>query len=85
VTATWTGLTSPSATDWIGLYATGAADTAYLAWIYVNCSQTAGSAKAAGACAFGIPATLTPGVYELRLLANNGYTRLATSNGLTVN
>ena len=85
VTATWSGIASPSGTDWIGLYAPGASNTAYLAWIYVSCSQTAGSAKAAGACALGIPGTLTPGACELRLFANNGYTRLTTSNGLTVN
>jgi len=84
VTATWSGIVSPSSTDWIGLYAPGAAESAYLAWIYVSCSQTAGSAKAAGACAFGIPGTLTLGAYELRLFANNSYTRLATSPALTV-
>src|SRR5712691_10194544 len=84
VTAMWSGIASPSATDWIGLYAPGAADTAYLGWIYVSCSKTAGSATAAGSCAFPIPGTVAGGTYELRLLANNGFTRLATSNALTV-
>jgi len=84
VTTTWSGIASPTATDWIGLYAPGAADTAYLAWIYVSCSHTPAGAAAAGSCAFTIPSGMAPGGYELRLLSNNGYTRLATSNGLTV-
>jgi hypothetical protein len=84
VTATWSGIASPTATDWIGLFASGAANTAYITWIYVSCSQTPGSAVAAGSCSFPIPAAVTPGTYELRLFSNNGYTRLATSNALTV-
>jgi len=62
-----------------------AADTAYLAWIYVSCSKTAGSAAAAGSCAFAIPGTVAGGTYELRLFSNNSFTKLATSNALTVN
>jgi len=84
VTATWSGITAPTSTDWIGLYTPGAADTAFLAWTYVSCTQTPGSATAAGACTFVIPSGLVPGVYELRLLANNVFTRLATSGVLTV-
>jgi hypothetical protein len=84
VTATWSGIASPTTTDWIGLYAAGAADTAYLAWIYVSCSQAPGAPKAAGSCAFAIPAGIAPGTYDLRLFASNGYTRLARSNALTV-
>jgi len=84
VTATWGGIASPTPTDWIGLFVPSAANTSYLAWIYVSCSQAAGSAMAAGSCAFTIPGAITPGTYELRLFSNNGYTRLATSNALTV-
>jgi glucose/arabinose dehydrogenase len=84
VTATWSGIASPTATDWIGLYVAGTADTSYLGWIYVSCAQTPGSAAAAGSCAFAVPSGTTPGGYELRLFANNGYTRLATSNPFTV-
>ena len=83
-TATWSGIAAPTATDWIGLYTPGAADTAFLAWVYVSCSQSPGSARAAGACAFVVPPGLVPGVYELRLLANNGFTRLSTSGALIV-
>jgi len=84
VTATWNGIAAPTSTDWIGLYTPGTADTAFLAWTYVSCTQTPGSATAAGACAFVIPPGLVPGVYELRLLANNVFTRLATSGALMV-
>jgi hypothetical protein len=80
VTATWSGITAPTPTDWIGLYAPGAADNVYLAWSYVSCSQTPGAARAASACPFVIPPGLSPGTYELRLLANNVFTRLATSS-----
>jgi hypothetical protein len=84
VTASWSGIASPTSTDWIGLYASGAADGSYLAWMYVSCSQTVGSAKASGSCAFKIPATVAAGTYQLRLFAANGYTRLATSNSFSV-
>ena len=84
VTATWSGIPAPSSTDWIGLYSPGTADTAYLAWIYVSCSKVAGSAQAQGSCPFSLPTGLTPGTYELRVLANNGYTRLGTSNSFNV-
>ena len=73
VTATWAGIASPTATDWLGLYTPGASDTAFLAWRY-----TPGTAS--GNAPFTIPSTLTLGIYELRLLSNNGFTRLATSN-----
>lgn len=77
VTATWAGIPSPSTTDWLGLYTPGGSDTAYLAWRY-----TPGTAS--GNAPFTIPSTLTPGTYELRLLSNNGFTRLATSNSFAV-
>jgi hypothetical protein len=84
LTAAWGGITAPTSLDWIGLYAPGAANTAYINWIYVSCSQIPGSARIDGSCPFVLPTSITAGTYELRLLANNGYTRLATSNALTV-
>jgi hypothetical protein len=84
VTATWSGIASPTPRDWIGLYASGAANSAYLGWMYVSCSQVAGSARASGSCSFPIPGTLAAGSYELRLFANDSSTRLATSPGFTV-
>jgi hypothetical protein len=85
LTATWTGITTPTPTDWIGLFAPGTPNTAYIDWIYVSCSQSAGSPQAFGSCPFIVPASLAPGRYELRLLANDGFTDLlATSTTLTV-
>jgi subtilisin family serine protease len=84
VTVTWDRNASPASTDWIGLYQPGAANTAYIEWIYVSCSKTPGGPQTSGSCPFVVPASLAPGVYELRLLANDGFTLLATSNGITI-
>ena len=85
VTATWSGIATPTTTDWIGLYAPGAANTAFIDWIYVSCSKTPGAAQASGSCPFVVPATVAPGTYQLRLLANDGFTTvLATSNTFSV-
>ena len=80
VTATWSGLASPAATDRIGLYVPGAANSAFLAWMYVSCSQTAGSPRASGSCPFPVPSSLPVGGYELRLVRNQTFTLLLTSN-----
>jgi RHS repeat-associated protein len=77
VTAAWSAIASPSSTDWIGIYTPGSPDQGSLAWRY-----TTGAAS--GSVPFTIPASLPIGTYELRLFANNGYTRLATSNSLVV-
>ena len=84
ITATWSGIATPTARDWIGLYTPGAANTAFIHWIYVSCSQSPGAAQASGSCPFVVPSTVAPGTYQLRLLANEGFTVLATSNNFTV-
>ena len=84
MTAAWSGIAAPTATDWIGLYTPGAANTAYLDWVYVSCTKTPGTAAAAGSCNVVVPSFVAPGTYQLRLLANDGYTSLATSNSFTV-
>ncbi len=84
VSVAWSGIPSPSSTDWIGLFLPGATDTAYISWIYVSCSSTPGAPQAAGSCPFVIPSTVPLGTYELRLLANNGFSRLATSSPVVV-
>ncbi len=84
-TVSWENIITPLSRDWIGLFATGAADADYSQWIYVSCSQTATISKGAGSCAFTIPSTTTPGQYEFRLFANNGSVKLSTSNSVTVN
>ena len=79
VTATWSGIGSPTSTDWIGLYPTGASDqyTSRISWRY-----TTGTAS--GSVPYTIPATLAPGTYELRLFTNFTYNRIGTSNTFTV-
>jgi hypothetical protein len=84
VTVSWSGIAAPTSTDWIGLYAAGTAAGTELAWIYVSCSQTPGTATASGSCAGPIPGTVAPGTYELRLFTAGTYTRLATSAPFTV-
>ena len=75
--ANWDGIVAPTATDWLGLYEPGAADTEYLTWCYTG-------GKASGRIPFELPSWLGPGIYELRLFANNGYHRLAISNTFSV-
>jgi Ca2+-binding RTX toxin-like protein len=84
VTVSWSGVSSPTTTDWIGLYHPGDASDDQLGWITTSsCTQTAGAtAKSSGSCSFKMP--LTPGTYEFRLLANDGYTVLATYGSVTV-
>jgi uncharacterized protein YegP (UPF0339 family) len=77
VTANWSGVASPTAADWIGLYAPGAPNTSYITWRY-----TTGTAS--GSVPVTVPASLAAGNYELRLFTNNGYTRIAVSNSFTV-
>jgi Calx-beta domain/Matrixin len=77
VTATWSGIATPTSGDWLGLYVPGTTNTAYLTWRY-------GTGAASDSVSFQLPAILGAGTYELRLLANKGYTALATSNVLTV-
>jgi hypothetical protein len=84
LTVAWSGIASPSATDWIGLYRPGEANRAYIEWIYVSCSQSATGPRSAGECFFAIPASLPAGTYELRLLANDNFRLLATGQPFTV-
>jgi subtilase family protein len=84
LTAAWNGIAAPTSTDWIGLFALGAANTVFVDWFYVSCSKTPGSPRASGSCPFIVPTSVAAGNYELRLLANDGFTRLATSNTFTV-
>jgi hypothetical protein len=84
VTGTWSGVTTPTATDWIGLYAVGTGNEAYLDWLYVGCTQTPTSEYPDGACQFELWNIPGPGLYELRLFAQDGFTLLAASNPFTV-
>lgn len=84
VVARWRAIPAPTSTDWIGLYLPGSSNTAFIDWIYVSCSKTAGNPDRRGSCDFPIPDSLEPGTYELRLLANDGFMRLASSDGFMV-
>lgn len=76
---TWSGVTSPSPYDWIGLYpSSGTANSADIAWRY-----TTGASS--GTVSLKVPSGTPPGTtYQIRLFRNDTYTRLATSGPLTV-
>ena len=83
MTVSWQGVVGPTASDWIGLYTPGMADTAGVLWLFdSSCTQSVGTAKASGSCSVTMP--LTAGTYEFRLFKNNGYTKLATSGQIAV-
>ena len=84
MTVNWSAVANPATRDWIGLYRVGDPDTAFVTWVYdSSCTQVAGNtAKSSGSCSF--PMTVAGGNYEFRLFSNDGFTRLATSNAVTV-
>jgi hypothetical protein len=79
VTITWSGIPAPTATDWFSLNVVNAADPYYITWSYGNSQATA-----AGSITFTLPASLSPGSYDMRLFSNNSMNRLAISNVITV-
>jgi hypothetical protein len=84
VTVSWSGVSDPSAGDWVGIFAPGAPASSYLGSFYAgSCAQTAGAAAAAsGSCTFTVPAA--PGSYELRLYASTANDLLSASGAITV-
>src|SRR5262249_23340244 len=75
--AMWSGIPAPTATDWIGLYAAGSADTNYQVRWNTN-------GRASDAILVTLPGGTSDGSYEMRLFSNNTFTRLAVSNPFTV-
>src|SRR5439155_178012 len=69
--------------DWLALYPTGTADSAYLDWFFLNGAK---SAPAAGLTTATVPFTLpnTLGTYEVRFFANNTFQRLGATPAVTV-
>src|SRR5439155_2976904 len=69
--------------DWLALYPTGAADTAFVDWFFLNGTKIP---RDSGLTAASVPFTLptTPGTYEVRFFANNTYQRLGTTPTVTV-
>jgi hypothetical protein len=75
VTVTLTGGLG-GGSDWIGLAATSAPNTSYIAYTYVG-----GGVKTR---TWTVAMPQQPGTYEFRLFLNNGFTRVATSPTVTV-
>jgi subtilisin family serine protease len=69
-------------TDWMGLFAIGAADSQALEWKYLNGTQTQPSTGISNAT-LSFTAPSTQGNYEVRLYAK-GWVRLATSATIAV-
>jgi hypothetical protein len=84
VTATWADLPTPNTYAFIGLYAVGALDAAFLEAQSLDATHTTSSAS--GSMSFPIPgAPLAPGSYELRVFHDESMAqRDATSNTFTV-
>lgn len=72
-----------NAADWIALYAAGAPDSQYLSWQYLSGSTSPPSVGLTTAT-LAVQAPVVSGSYEIRLFANNGFTRLATSGAIFV-
>ncbi len=75
------GPANPS--DWIGLFAVGASDSNPFVWVYLNGTRMAPPTGVAAAT-INLGAPSTAGSYHVRFFANNGYTRLATSQAIAV-
>jgi len=70
-------------TDWVSLSLASAADNTYLTWIYLN-GTTTSPATGVTTATLQFTAPTTPGTYNLRFFANNGFVKLATSETLAV-
>lgn len=82
VTVTVTGGPG-SPTDWLALAAEGSNDRILLDWAYLSGTQTAPQAGLTSAMvSFTLP--MAPGNYVIRLFANDGFRKVATSPTITV-
>src|SRR5581483_9763784 len=80
MTASWSGISSPTSQDWIAVFASsGVADTGTrVAWRFTN-------GAASGSLSLKMPTGTAAGTtYELRLFSNNSFTKLATSAPFSV-
>jgi glucose/arabinose dehydrogenase len=75
LTVTWTAPSGRPANDWIGLYKVGDPETSFISWQYTGGAPS-------GSTTYIAPSQ--PGQYEFRYFTNNGYSRVATSNTVTV-
>jgi hypothetical protein len=84
VTVTWSGVASPSSTDWIGIFRAGSSNMSYLSYEYDSTCHAGqiSSPRSSGSCSFKLPTQ--NGSYEFRLMANNGFTPIVTGVLVTV-
>src|SRR5258708_3901244 len=78
ISVSWSGVPTPTSTDWVGVYPSGAADQGGR----ILYQYTSGAAS--GSMNVAIPISTAGGTYEVRLFANNAYTRLAVGNSFTI-
>jgi uncharacterized protein YegP (UPF0339 family) len=69
-------------TDWVTLAKVGTPLTTYVDWLYLSGTKSLPPTGLMSAV-LQFPMPATPGHYEFRFLANNGYTLLATSPAVT--
>jgi hypothetical protein len=83
-TVTWSGVASPSPTDWVGVYVQGQSGGSFVNWFYAgSCGYTAGAAEAAsGSCSTTMPTAA--GTYDFILYTAGSFHALMTSNTVTV-
>ena len=83
ITVSWSGISNPGTTVWVGLYQPGAPDGSYSGGVYADsCTQTSnGVALASGSCSFSMPQA--PGTYEFRLYGAPGSGLLTASSAVT--
>lgn len=82
IKVTWSGRTSPSSTDWIGIYPTSMSgvpdgNPGSTTWAYTSGTETAGTPLADGTFSFTNPA-LPKGNWTAYFLADDGYQILGT-------
>ncbi len=75
LTAAWTAPSGRPATDWVGLYAAGASDAEMLDWQYTQGTTS-------GSLIFEAP--WDNGNYEFRYFLEDGFTRVAVSNSMSI-
>lgn len=80
ISINWSGIASPTTTDWVGIYVPGSNDYSYMDWTY-----TSGAASGTVSLTLSSPSLVTGATYEARLYANDGYTLLAKSAPFVLN
>jgi len=90
ITISWSGISSPSVRDWIGIFQENETDTDSMGnewdWFYAgSCTQTPGSAKSSGSCSYSVTNLYDVEYYKVRLFSDDGFEELASSNVFQIN